>query len=283
MAELIPIGRFAQITGLTIKALHIYDSLGLLRPQLIDPATGYRYYHISQLTQARRIRLLRSTEMPLEAIGAILQAPAPAAMEALLQAHRQRIAARIEKDRQSLRLLQQLIDHQEEDLALTVQTKTLPEQAIAGIRLQATPLEENQLIPDLIAELEAYTQRLGVRRPEAPPLRISHDYSEESVDTEIAVPVTGPIGAEGRIRSRVLAGGAVAYASHVGPQAGLWAVYWAILAWMQGHGYEPGEPPRELYWMPPSQGHSDGYRTEIQWPVQASSLDSPASKANKRD
>jgi DNA-binding transcriptional MerR regulator len=273
MAELIPIGRFAHITGLTIKALHIYDSMGLLRPHLIDTASGYRYYHIGQLTQARRIRLLRSIDMPLEAIGAILQAPTPAALEALLHEHQQRISTRIEKDRQALRLLQQLLDHQEADLALTVQIKTLPDQPIAGIRLQVPPPEESRLIPNLIAELEAYTSRLGVRRSETPPLRISHEYSEERVDTEIAVPLTGPIGAEGRITGRILVGGPAAYASHVGPQADLWAVYWVILEWVQAHGYRQGGPPRELYWTPPEEGHSAEYRTEIQWPIQTHEVD----------
>jgi DNA-binding transcriptional MerR regulator len=268
MPDLIPIGRFAHLTGLTIKALHIYDSMGLLHPQTIDAVSGYRYYHISQLTQARRIRLLRSMDMPLEAIQAILQAPTPAAMDALLQEHQQRITARMEKDRQALRLLQQFIDHQEDDLAFTVQLKELPEQLVAGIRLQATPAEESRLIPGLIADLEAYTTRLGVRRPDAPPLRISYEYSEEMVDTEIAVPITEAIAGEGRLNSRVLAGGPAAYAMHVGPQADLWAVYWAILVWIQDQGYEQGDAPREVYWMSPGEGHLAGYRTEVQWPIQ---------------
>jgi effector-binding domain-containing protein len=194
-------------------------------------------------------------------------------MKTLLHEHQERIAARIEKDRQALRLLQQLVDHQEDDLALTVQLKTVPDQPIAGIRLQATPLEENRLIPELIAELELYTNRLGVRRPQAPPLRISHEYSEEMVDTEIAVPLTGPITAEGPITGRMLMGGPSASASHVGPQADLWAVYWAILEWVQAHSYQQGGPPRELYWTPPEKGHSADYRTEIQWPIQLPGTD----------
>jgi DNA-binding transcriptional MerR regulator len=270
MPDLIPIGRFGQLTGLTIKALRLYDSMGLLHPHLVDADSGYRYYHITQLTQARRIRLLRSMDMSLEAIQAILQAPTPAAMDALLHEHQQRIAARMEKDRQALRLLQQLIDHQEDDLACTVQLKELPDQPIAGIRLQATPLEESRLIPDLINELEVCTTQLGVRHPGAPPLRISHEYSEDWVDTEIAVPITEPIVAKDRIVSRVLVGGPVAYVMHVGPQADLWAVYWAILVWVQEHDYEQRDPPRELYWVPPTEGHSAEYRAEVQWPIRPS-------------
>jgi protein phosphatase len=59
MSDLIAIGRFAQISGLTIKALRIYDSLGLLRPALVEVGAGYRCYHITPLPLAHRIRLLR--------------------------------------------------------------------------------------------------------------------------------------------------------------------------------------------------------------------------------
>src|SRR5262249_9448538 len=139
MSDLISIGRFAQITQLTIKALHIYDAIGLLRPAAVDADSGYRYYSITQLPMARPIRLLRSIDMPLEAIHAVLHAPTPAAMDALLREHQQRIAARITRDQQALYLLQQLIDHQANDLAFTVQVKQLPAQLVAGIRIRATP------------------------------------------------------------------------------------------------------------------------------------------------
>jgi DNA-binding transcriptional MerR regulator len=268
MSDLIPIGRFAQITGLTIKALHIYAANGLLRPIEVDSTSGYRYYSITQLTVARRIRLLRSLDMPLDAIEAVLSAPTPAAIDALLHEHQQRIAARIASDQQILRLLQQLIDHQEEDLAFTVQVKALPAQPIASIRVRATPAEEAGMIPALLDELQTYTARLGVRYHAAPPIRISHEYSEEIVDTEIAVPITRLVAGEGRVICRVLEGGLAAYALHVGPHAGLWAVYWAILVWAQEHGYERNGPPREVYWMDPADGHSSEYRTEVLWPVQ---------------
>src|SRR5262245_65435806 len=131
MQDLISIGRFDQITRLTIKALHIYDAIGLLRPIAVDTSTGYRYYSITQLPMARRIRLLRSIEVPLEAIHALIHAPTPAATDALLHEHQQRIAARIAKDQQALIVLQQLIDHQADDTAFAVHLKEVPAQLIA--------------------------------------------------------------------------------------------------------------------------------------------------------
>jgi DNA-binding transcriptional MerR regulator len=267
MNDLISIGYFAQITRLTIKALHIYDAIGLLRPVYVDADSGYRYYSITQLTMARRIRLLRSIDMPLDAIQALLHAPTPAAMEPLLHEHQQRIAARIAKDQQALRLLQRLIDHQADDMAFTVQVKQLPAQIIASIRICATPEEENRTIPALIDELNRYATQLGIRCHDEPPIRISHDYTEEMVDTEIAVPITQLAAHAGRITSRVLEAGSAAYVMHVGPHADLWAVYWAILVWVQERGYERNGPPREVYWMHPADGQALEYRTEVLWPI----------------
>ena len=59
MTNLIPIGRFAQITHLSVKALRIYAQEGLLQPIYVDPESGYRYYTLAQATLAARIRLLR--------------------------------------------------------------------------------------------------------------------------------------------------------------------------------------------------------------------------------
>ena len=65
MTDLIPIGRFAQITHLSVKALRIYANEGLLQPMYVDPESGYRYYSLAQAALAARIRLLRLVDMPL--------------------------------------------------------------------------------------------------------------------------------------------------------------------------------------------------------------------------
>jgi len=267
MADLLPIGRFAQITRLTIKALHIYAANGLLRPVYVDPATGYRYYSITQLTVARRIRLLRSLDMPLDTIKAIVQSATPEATDALLHEHQQRILTRIAHNQQILRLMGQLLEHQDEYMAFTVQVKQLSPQPVVSIRIHTTPADELQAIPLLIDELQAYVLQTGIGLAHAPPVRISHTYTEEHVDTEIAVPCTQLVEGNGRISGRVLEGGSAAYVMHVGPHAELWAVYWAILEWTQEHGRERAGPPREVYWMHPCDGHSSEYRTEVLWPI----------------
>lgn len=69
---LIPIGRFARLTGLSIGALRHYDDLDLLRRVDVDRFTGYRRYAPEQVALGRAIARLRDLEVPLEEIRAVL-------------------------------------------------------------------------------------------------------------------------------------------------------------------------------------------------------------------
>lgn len=92
--ELLPIGRFARLSGLTIGALRHYDELALLQPAEIDGATGYRRYRTTQLEMARTIGRLRDLEMPLDEIRAVLASDDPNDQRARIEAHRRRVEAR---------------------------------------------------------------------------------------------------------------------------------------------------------------------------------------------
>jgi len=108
MSHLLSIGRFSRLTQLSVKALRLYDRLGLLRPALVDLATGYRYYSPSQVATATRIRLLRSAEMPLHEIGAILRAPDADDVRRRLMSQRLRLEGRIAACQEALIVLQML-------------------------------------------------------------------------------------------------------------------------------------------------------------------------------
>ncbi|HEV2373634.1 MAG TPA: MerR family transcriptional regulator [Streptosporangiaceae bacterium] len=68
-------GTFARVSGLSRKALRLYDELGLLRPAHVDPVSGYRLYDPAQLEQARLVAWLRQLGMPLAGIRAVSTAP----------------------------------------------------------------------------------------------------------------------------------------------------------------------------------------------------------------
>lgn len=108
MPDLMPIGRFSRLTGLSAKALRLYDQLGLLSPAVIDITTGYRYYGREQAPLARRIQQLRSLQMPLADIRTLLATPDLATARAQLAEHRQCLEHRTANHQRALTDLQSL-------------------------------------------------------------------------------------------------------------------------------------------------------------------------------
>jgi protein phosphatase len=80
MKELGP-AEFSTATGLSIKALRLYDERGLLVPARVDRATGYRRYAEDQVAAAGRIALLRRAGIGLADIERFLAAPAAAVID----------------------------------------------------------------------------------------------------------------------------------------------------------------------------------------------------------
>jgi DNA-binding transcriptional MerR regulator len=106
--DLLPIGRFARLSGLSVGALRHYDELDILRPADVDRFTSYRRYRRDQLGTARAIARLRDLEVPLDEIRVVLAADDPADGRRRVAEHRSRIEARIARLQRVLHVLGQL-------------------------------------------------------------------------------------------------------------------------------------------------------------------------------
>jgi len=90
--DLLGIGAFALLSGLSVTALRHYDDIELLRPASVDPHTGYRRYTTDQVRAARLIGTLRTVELPVEDVRAVVTDPETTAD--VLGRHRTRLADR---------------------------------------------------------------------------------------------------------------------------------------------------------------------------------------------
>lgn len=68
-------GEIAQRTGLTVRTLHHYDAIGLLRPSA-RTESGHRRYTAEDLARLQQIVSLRAVGLPLDEIGRVLDAGA---------------------------------------------------------------------------------------------------------------------------------------------------------------------------------------------------------------
>jgi DNA-binding transcriptional MerR regulator len=89
--ELMTIGNFAPLSGLSTHALRHYDEVGLLRPRQVDDESGYRRYRRSQVQAARLIQALRNLGLPIEEVRRIVADPEGDHVKSALAHHRERL------------------------------------------------------------------------------------------------------------------------------------------------------------------------------------------------
>lgn len=68
------VNEVSKITGVSVRTLHHYDAIGLLKPTKVTQA-GYRLYDDTALVRLQSILLFRELQFPLKEIKQILDSP----------------------------------------------------------------------------------------------------------------------------------------------------------------------------------------------------------------
>ena len=66
---------FAKACGVSVRTLHYYDEIGLLKPSFVDEWTGYRYYDENSLLRMQEIMFYRELDFSLKNISQIISSP----------------------------------------------------------------------------------------------------------------------------------------------------------------------------------------------------------------
>lgn len=69
------IKEFADYTGVSVRTLHYYDEIDLLKPAIVDKDNGYRYYDRKNAERMFEIIFLREMDFSLKSIKDILSSP----------------------------------------------------------------------------------------------------------------------------------------------------------------------------------------------------------------
>ena len=69
------IKEFAELTGVSVRTLHYYDEIGLLKPSEVDAQNGYRLYDEKSLERMQEIIFYRELDFSLKTIAQILSSP----------------------------------------------------------------------------------------------------------------------------------------------------------------------------------------------------------------
>lgn len=108
--EKFSVKQLAEISGVSVRTLHHYDTIGLLKPAIRTDA-GYRYYGRAELLRLQQIRFYKELDIPLTQIQEILDDEGFDMLQAL-QHHKRQLHLRIDR----LKTLVHTIDNTITDL-----------------------------------------------------------------------------------------------------------------------------------------------------------------------
>lgn len=85
ISNLFTIGEMGRLFRTNIRTLRYYDEIGLLKPEMVDASTGYRYYSSRQFERMNTIKYLRTLNMPLDKIRAFFENRDTTVIEQILE------------------------------------------------------------------------------------------------------------------------------------------------------------------------------------------------------
>lgn len=130
------IGKVASLYDITVQTLRHYDKIGLFRPEVINPDTGYRYYSVLQLRQLEYILFLRQLHFSLPEIQDAMNTLRKGGDLSKILAARDRT---LEAEMQKLQALRNIIH------SLT-HMETVPPEPLGEVRIQQCAPPRNFLV-----------------------------------------------------------------------------------------------------------------------------------------
>jgi len=251
MPDLISIGAFARLGGVSIKALRLYERHGLLKPA-VTSAARYRLYARSQLASLHRILLLKGMGLRLSQLPGVLAR----LDEEALRTIRAALAARVDDMRKQIAWVErELASRAESRMELSgVVVKRLPRVRVRSRSVRLDRYDEvDPLLSDLRRELPAAASLI--------PGAIWHDCGRRThrIDCEAFWALNGPL----RAATTELAPATVA--SVLSEDDAASGGYDVLHRWVREQGTTLAGPIRELY-LGPGGGEGAGL-TEIQFPI----------------
>ncbi|MBD2833308.1 MULTISPECIES: MerR family transcriptional regulator [Streptomyces] len=269
------IGEFARHGRVSARMLRHYDAIGLLRPDRIDPATGYRYYGAAQLARLNRVIALKDLGFTLQQVRAVVDDQVDAdelrgmlrLRRAELEAAMTAAAARLTQVEARLRSIESEGHMPEND----VQIKRVPAVRVAEVTSTAPgyqPQDISPVVGPLYEKLFPLLATAGVR-PTGPGIARYEDGpdGDGSVVVHAGVTVDAPAGPLGDTGVTVVELPAFEAATivHRGSMDHVLATEQILARWIEDHGRRPAGYSREVSLECPED--REMWVTELQLPL----------------
>jgi DNA-binding transcriptional MerR regulator len=267
---MLKIGDFSRLGQISVDTLRHYDTLGLLKPAVVDQSTGYRYYTFQQLGRLKRIMAFKDLGLSLEQIAPFMEAEVSTEqLKGMLKLKQMEITQRIEGEQERLTRIEarlKQIDLETHMPNYEVIIKNVRPQLVASIRRVIPP---NQLVP-LFEELSGYIIQQGVTQSLGITIYHDTDFRETEMDIEVTATLKAAIPENESVKVYELPAVSMASVVHNGSYNKLNLAYTALNEWVEANGYRSIGPNREMYHFlqEPITRDDESYVTEVQMPVE---------------
>jgi DNA-binding transcriptional MerR regulator/predicted transcriptional regulator YdeE len=251
------IGDFAKLGRVSIRMLRHYDTIGLLTPAVVDPATGYRFYNAEQLRRLNRVIALKDLGFTLQQVQAILDDRVDVGeLRGMLRLRRAQLADQITADEARLtgvaarlRMIEQEGHMNTEDVVLK-EIAPIRVAELAGTAAGYGPEHIGPVIQPLYPEL---FKRLAAASltPTGPAIAYYEPdpaESGEAVTVHAGAPITAGPRTPGDFTVVDLpAVPSAATIVHHGPMDDVMQSLQILARWIEDNGYRPVGYHREVY------------------------------------
>ena len=269
---MIKIGDFARLGQVSVATLRHYDAIGLLKPALIDNATGYRYYSGDQLSPLNRIIALKDLGFSLDQIEQVLSGLTVDQLRGMLKLKQAEVQRQLAAEQDRLaRIAARLHQIELEDSPLNhdIALKTVPSMLVASRRI-CIPTNDQacNYLSSAATELYNFIKKSGARDV-GPQFAIWHQPStvltNEIVD--VVLPIDRPLADSQRVKVYETPTSQVATIVHHGEIINLKQEHAALQKWIENTPYQMAGAYREIYINREATNVSE-FATEIQYPVE---------------
>lgn len=272
---MLKIGEFSRLSQVTVKTLHHYDEIGLLKPSQTDQFTSYRYYTLGQLPRLHTIMALKELGLSLEEIGQLLRDDLTTEqVRGMYLLKRAELQQRVREEQARLAHIEfrlRQIELEGSVVTLDIVVKRIEPFFALTLRRTFQSRQEREVVA---RGIEAAIQRGDIVWTGGVPTAMFYEdeFRGEYVDTEMVVPVesTHPavvsLGEAGTLTLReVPAIETAAVYLHQGDYDSLNEKYLLLQRWAVENGYHLSGVWRFLYHRGPMhRGDPADYLTEIQ-------------------
>lgn len=230
---MLSIGQFSKVCQVSIKTLHHYDRIGLMKPCRVEEESGYRYYDREQIPTMLLIQRLKRYGFSLSEIR------------------------EMESHIRNFERTGNIMGYQDN---YEIQIKNSEERSLLCSRQMMSVADFGKYFGKVYERIAR--EHLTVSGRE---ISIYHDqeFNPEGSDIEVAVPIK-----ETEKADRVLPPMLCAVTVHKGSYSSLSDAYGALMRWVEQNGYEMVDSPFEVYLKSQFDRQPvEEWETEIYFPV----------------